>query len=286
MYQTKVTKLNKLSVAVFSVILFIPYRKIAVHMPLTKCVFLFFSILTAQSCFGLGTYPDDPYESMNRRIFKFNQGIDKFALKPVAKVYDHLVPTRARWVINNFYTNINMIPTIINDLLQIDFKHASQDGHRLVLNSTIGIGGIFDPASKNGYPLRSNDLGLTFAIWGDKHSPYVVLPFLGPSTIRDGMGMLFDYTFFTPYPYIPSVPLYTLLGVRYVDLRAQMLDTDRLVQESLDKYAFVRDAYLQHRNYLIQGEQSETDGSLYVEEDGSSPNSKPKPSSNFPLTTS
>ena len=232
-----------------------------------------------------GIYTQDPYEKINRRIFKFNQGLDKVALKPIAKVYDRLLPNRARWVINNFYTNINMIPTIINDLLQADLKHASQDAHRLVLNSTIGMGGIFDLATPNGFPLRSNDLGLTFAIWGDKQSPYVVLPFLGPSTIRDGMGMLFDYTFFTPYPYVPSRPLYALLAVRYVDLRAQMLDTDRLVQESLDKYAFVRDAYLQHRNYLIQGEQNETDGSLYVEEDGNSPDSKPKPTSDFPLTT-
>ncbi|MGV3739689.1 MAG: MlaA family lipoprotein [Gammaproteobacteria bacterium] len=259
-------------------------------MRLIKYTFLFFLALNAQKSLAQGTNPEDPYESINRRIFTFNRGLDKVVLKPIAKIYNFLVPTRGRAIINNFYTNINMIPTFINDLLQADFTHASQDAHRLVLNSTIGIGGIFDLATMNGFPLRSNDLGITFAVWGDKKSPYVVLPFLGPSTIRDGMGMLFDYTFFTPYPYIPYVPLYTLLAVRYVDLRAQMFDTDRLIEESLDKYAFVRDAYLQHRNYLIQGEKSEEDGSMYVDEAAApteaNPLPKPVPTSAFPLTTS
>lgn len=246
-------------------------------MRLTKYIFLLLCVLNTQPCLAQDIHPEDPYESINRKIFTFNRGLDKVILKPIAKAYNFIMPTRARVIINNFYTNINMLPTIINDLLQADLPHASQDAHRVILNSTIGLGGLFDPATKNGFPLRSNDLGLTFAIWGDKKSPYVVLPFLGPSTIRDGMGMLFDYTFFTPYPYIPTIPLYTLLAVRYVDLRAQMFDTDRLIEESLDKYAFVRDAYLQHRSYLIQGEKNEEDGSLYVDETGSS---------DFPLTTS
>jgi phospholipid-binding lipoprotein MlaA len=247
-------------------------------------LWMFSLILNLQACKLTGPNPDDPYEPINRTFFKFNRGLDKVVLRPVAKTYDYIVPTKARVVINNFYTNINMIPTFVNDLLQADWPHASKDAHRFVLNSLLGIGGIFDPATKYGFPLRSNDLGLTFAIWGDKHSPYVVIPFLGPSTIRDGMAMLFDYTFFTPYPYVPATPLYIILAERYVDLRAQMLDTDRLVSESLDKYAFVRDAYLQHRQYLINGETNDETGAMYVEEDNKA-ESKPIPTSKFPLTT-
>ena len=246
--------------------------------------------LCLQGCKLTGSNPEDPYEPINRKTFKFNQGLDHVLLKPVAKVYAFVVPNQGRAIINNFYTNINMLPTIANDLLQADFPHASQDGHRFVLNSIVGVGGLFDPATQYGFPLRSNDLGLTFATWGDKNSPYVVIPFLGPSTIRDGMALLFDYTVFTPYPYIPTIPLYSLLAERYVDLRAQMLDSDRLISESLDKYTFVRDAYLQHRRYLLEGEIHDESGSLYVEEDSvpteANPLPVPIPTSKFPLTTS
>lgn len=260
-------------------------------VPMRRIYYLFIilGMLGLQGCKLTGPNPEDPYEPINRVFFKFNRGLDKVILKPVAKTYAYVIPTPARAIINNFYTNINMIPTFANDLLQADYPHASQDAHRFVLNSLLGAAGIFDPATRYGFPLRSNDLGLTFAIWGDKHSPYVVIPFLGPSTIRDGMAMIFDYTIFTPYPYIPSTPLYALLAERYVDLRAQMLDTDRLISESLDKYTFVRDAYLQHRRYLIEGEKNEENGSLYVDEANtptpSDPLPKPVPTSAFPLTT-
>ncbi len=259
-------------------------------MRLSQCLFLFIITLGLQGCQLTGPNPEDPYEPMNRKIFKFNRGVDTVLLKPVAKAYSFIVPSQGRAVINNFYTNINMLPTVANDLLQADFPHASKDAHRFVLNSILGVGGIFDPATKYGFPLRSNDLGLTFAKWGDKHSPYVIIPLLGPSTIRDGMALLFDYTIFTPYPYIPTIPLYSLLAERYVDLRAQMLDSDRLITESLDKYTFVRDAYLQHRRYLLEGENQEENGSLYVEAESTptkaNPLPRPVPTSEFPLTTS
>ena len=246
--------------------------------------------VSLQGCKLTGSNPDDPYEPINRGIFKFNRALDGAILKPIAKTYSFIVPNPARAIINNFYTNINMMPTFANDLLQADFPHASQDAHRFVLNSIVGAGGLFDPATKYGFPLRSNDLGLTFAIWGDKHSPYVMIPFLGPSTIRDGMALIFDYAAFTPYPYIPTIPLYSLLAERYVDLRAQMLDSDRFIDESLDKYAFVRDAYLQHRLYLIEGEQKEETGSLYVDAENmptaADPLPEPMPTSPFPVTTS
>ena len=163
-----------------------------------------------------------------------------------------------------------MLPTLANDILQAEFQQAILDFWRFVINSSMGLGGIFDVASQCSLPLHENDLGITFAKWGDKHSPYIVIPFLGPSTIRDGMGLIFDYTLFTPYPYIRNdVIIEGLLLLRYIDLRSRMFDTDRLMQEAPDPYTFMRDAYLQHRNYLILGEQAIPQGLLYVDDEDS-----------------
>lgn len=246
--------------------------------------------LLLSGCVTTGTNPDDPYEPINRKTHRFNMAVDGAVLKPAAIIYKTLVPAPIRMGINNMYNNVNMLPTVANDLLQADGNQAIKDTWRFVINSTLGIAGIFDAASHCQLPPHSNDLGLTFAKWGDKKSPYIVIPLLGPSTIRDGMGMMFDYALFTPYPYIPSSPtIYALLGLRYVDLRSQMLETDRLIAESLDQYAFIRDAYLQHRQYLITGEQAEETGSLYIDDEVASKSSlKPplKPEhAEFPLTT-
>jgi phospholipid-binding lipoprotein MlaA len=248
--------------------------------------------LMLSACVNKGTNPDDPYEPFNRRVYRFNAVVDKTVLKPAAKVYAAVIPPKIRAGINNVYDNVNMLPTVANDLLQADWNMAIKDTWRFIMNSTIGIGGIFDPASTAHLPPHSNDLGLTFAKWGDKKSPYLVIPLLGPSTFRDSMGMMFDYAIFTPYPYIQSnALLYGILGFRYVDLRSQMLDTDRLMADAIDKYAFMRDAYLQHRQYLITGEQQET-GELYVDEEASDANDNVLPEtpadgtpSPFPITT-
>ena len=245
--------------------------------------------LVLSSCALKGTQPDDPYEPLNRKTHAFNMAVDSVVLKPAATIYKTIIPTPIRSGINNAYNNVNLLPTVANDLLQADANNAIKDTWRFVINSTFGIAGVIDVATTFGLPPHSNDLGLTFAKWGDKKSPYLVLPLLGPSTFRDSMGMMFDYALFTPYPYIRSnYVLYGLLGVRYVDLRAQMFDTDRLLDEGLDKYTLIRDAYLQHRQYLITGEQADN-GALYVNEtadDGvlseTPENGTP---SKFPLTT-
>lgn len=250
------------------------------------------SCVLLSACVSKGANPDDPYESLNRRFHGLNMVFDAYVLKPPAKIYKAAIPSLVRAGINNAYNNVNLLPTVANDLLQAEWNYAIKDTWRFIANSTIGVAGIFDPASTFNLPLHSNDMGLTFAKWGDKKSPYLVIPLLGPSTFRDGMGMIFDYALFTPYPYIHSnAVLYSLLGVRYVDLRSQMLETDRLIAESLDKYAFIRDAYLQHRNYLINGEQQDN-GALYVgdEADDSVMSTTPEkrvtpPVSRFPLTT-
>ncbi|KTD61270.1 MlaA family lipoprotein [Legionella spiritensis] len=227
-------------------------------------------VLLLTACVSKGSNPDDPYESLNRNIYKFNTAFDATMLKPPARLYKAVLPDPVRAGINNAYNNINMIPTVGNDLLQAQWRYAVKDTWRFIINSTFGLAGFVDVADKRfGLPPHSNDLGLTFAKWGDKKSPYLVIPLLGPSTFRDGMGMLFEYTIMTPYPYLRNdAVIYGLIGLRYVDLRAQFFDTERLMNEALDPYAFIRDAYLQNRNYRINGENDL--GSLYVEEDASS----------------
>jgi len=251
------------------------------------------SALLLSGCVTVGPNPDDPYEAINRKLYNFNSKFDKYVLKPPAKLYAYAIPSPVRAGINNVYNNINMFPTVANDLLQAEYQQALLDSWRFIINSSIGIAGIFDVASLCQLPLHENDLGITFAKWGDKHSPYIVIPFLGPSTIRDGMGLMFDYTFFTPYPYIhKDFIIESVLILRYIDLRSRMFDTDKLIAQAPDPYSFMRDAYLQHRHYLIYGEQVATAGELYVDEEegeiapvltNTPPEGKKAPE--FPITT-
>lgn len=227
-----------------------------------------FSALILSGCIHKSDVPNDPYESINRKIYRMNTAVDGVVLKPAAKVYQAVLPSFVRRAVNNVYDNVYMIPTVANDLLQGKVQSAVLDSWRLLVNTTFGVAGLIDVATTFGLPPHKNDLGLTFAAWGDKNSPYIVIPFLGPSTIRDGMGMLFDFTFLTPYPYIrPPAVLYGVIALRYVDVRSQFLDMDKLMDQALDKYAFMRDAYLQHRQYLITGEQAQgsNESELYVE---------------------
>lgn len=237
-------------------------------MRLFSIISTFASALLLSSCMHTGTDPRDPYENFNRKIHNFNLAFDATMLRPPARLYVAVVPAKVRAGVNNFYNNIYMLPVVANDLLQGQVRYAYKDSWRFFINSTLGIGGILDVAARFGLPYHQNDLGLTFAKWGDKHSPYLVIPFLGPSTFRDGMGMAFEYTLFTPYSYLignNDALFYALAGVRYVDLRSQLFETEKLMHEALDSYTFVRDAWLQHRNFLISGETLET-GAEYVEE--------------------
>lgn len=231
-------------------------------------IFLISFLLSA--CTYKGTNPVDPYEPINREIHKFNMAFDATMLKPPAKLYKAVVPEPVRTGVNNAFNNVLMLPTVANDVLQGEWRYAIKDSWRFLINSTFGIAGLFDVAdSRFSLPPHYNDLGLTFAKWGDKKSPYVVIPFLGPTTIRDGVATIFDYALFTPYPYLDNdAVIYGLLGLRYVDIRTQMLEKEKVLDEALDKYSFIRDAYLQNRNFLINGGQSqENDESVYVEEE-------------------
>jgi len=214
---------------------------------------------------------DDPFEPINRQIYRFNMAADAIFIKPPSKIYQAVLPQPIRSGIYNAFNNVYMLPTVANDVLQGQIGLAFQDSARFIINSSIGLGGVLDVATAMKIPVHYNDLGLTMAKYGIKKSPYIVLPIFGPTTIRDGIGTFGDYTLFMPFPYIedPWV-LNGILAVHFIDVRARFFETEELMTDALDKYAFIRDAYLQNRNALITGTivqtTNEDSGELYVEE--------------------
>ena len=198
--------------------------------------------------------PRDPWERVNRTTYKFNDEVDRYLLKPVAKGYVKVTPTFVQRGVSNFFDNLNYPVTIVNDLLQAQFKAFASDTGRLVLNTTVGIGGFFDPATAAGLEKNSRDFGQTLGKWGLKPGPYLVIPVLGPSDVRDGVGRVAD-TYSNPRQYIQNSYAYWGLWVAGgVDTRVRLLGTDQLVQSAYDPYAFVRNAYLQRRQFLVTGE--------------------------------
>jgi phospholipid-binding lipoprotein MlaA len=196
----------------------------------------------------------DPYEKLNRTIFKFNETIDDAFIKPIAKTYNALMPRPLNTAIHNAFNNLSEMPTVVNDLLQFNFYQATSDGWRFAVNTTVGIGGALDVAEKIDLARHYEDVGLTLAKWGWADSNYFVIPFLGPSTIRDTICLV-PYYYMTIFPYIhPWWPKrYLLLGLRYIDIRAHLLRFERVYEEiAIDPYVFMRSAYLQRRAYLMK----------------------------------
>jgi phospholipid-binding lipoprotein MlaA len=197
-----------------------------------------------------GKNPRDPLERVNRNVFAFNDGFDRYFLRPVAKGYVWLLPRGVRQCINSGFANIGEIRNAVNDILQVKAAGAATDTGRLAINSTLGVLGCFDVASKMGLQRRHEDFGLTLARWGVGTGPYLVLPLLGPSDVRDGIGLAPDaYT--NPINYVQVAPVsdrYAVTGVFLIDTRADLLDaTDLVDRTALDRYQFTRDAYLQRR---------------------------------------
>ncbi len=209
---------------------------------------------------GCTRTPGDPLECFNRGVFGFNKALDRVVIKPAAHLYDALIPKPVKMGVSNVYENLRELPTFANDVLQGKFRDASNTGGRFVLNTTIGIVGIFNVASYAGLERRTNDFGLTLARWGWKDSSYLVLPILGPSTIRDGIGLGATY-YMSVYPYIHSRKArYGLLALYYVELRADFLKNEPAIEEaSINEYTFYKDAYLQHRQYEMGGENTSTE---------------------------
>ena len=225
---------------------------------------------------GCATTNKDPLEGVNRGVYKFNDVADKAVLKPVAKAYKAVAPTFVRKGINNFFNNLENLTTVLNDLLQFKFAHAFTDAGRLVINSTFGLAGFIDVASMDNIPTRKEDFGQTLGYWGVGNGAYLVLPLVGPSTIRDTAGFVVDRITSDPITYthnIGEIRLHNQLRVtQLVDLRTELLIAGDLVDEaSLDPYSFLRDAYLQSRANLVQDgaaqSSSEVEGFELADED-------------------
>lgn len=193
----------------------------------------------------------DPFERMNRSTFAFNDAVDRAILKPVAKGYRKVAPQFVETGISNFMSNIHYPVVIVNDLLQAKFKPALSDTGRLLLNTTFGLGGLLDPASDAGLDKNDEDFGQTLGKWGVGPGPYLILPFLGPSTLRDGVGTAADQLA-DPRTYIErdSIRL-AIQGMRIIDMRAQLLDVEGTLNKAYDRYGFLRNVYLQRRQYQV-----------------------------------
>ncbi len=212
------------------------------------------------------TDPRDPWEKFNRSMYAFNDSLDRAIAKPVAKGYKKVTPQLVRTGISNVITNLDQVPTIVNALLQGKVKQASQDSARFLLNTTLGLGGLFDPASAAGLDLNDEDFGQTLGKWGVKPGPYLMLPFLGPSTVRDTFARIPDqYTY--PVNYLEDDSTRLLIrGVDFIDLRAGLLDLDAQIERSYDSYAFIRNAWLQRREFLVR-DGDVADDSLELEQE-------------------
>jgi phospholipid-binding lipoprotein MlaA len=201
--------------------------------------------------------PRDPWQRMNRGVFKFNDAFDRAIATPVARTYLRVMPQTVRTGVTNFFNNATYPDVIVNALLQGKLEPFARDTGRFVVNTTVGIGGLFDPASKMGLAYEDRDFGQTFGKWGIPSGPFLVLPFLGPSDIRDGIGRAAD-AYAEPWAYIQNPYWdYGTLLVYVVDERASVLPLTDMANKTYDPYAFERNAYLQHRDFMVEGPQAE-----------------------------
>lgn len=202
---------------------------------------------------------DDPWERVNRSTYEFNDAIDRAVLKPVARGYRRFVPGVARTGVTNFLTNLAYPTTLINNLLQLKFKDALSDTARLVLNSTLGLGGLLDPATQAGLARNNEDFGQTLGRWGVPSGPYLVIPLLGPSTLRDTPAAYPDYLTNARYYLDDNTAELALGGLAVVDRRAQLLALEETLAGAFDRYALMRNAFMQRREYMVR------DGDVPVE---------------------
>lgn len=212
------------------------------------------------SC-STSSYVNDPIEPVNRAVYKFNDTLDSYIFKPIAKGYNTVTPRFARKGVDNFFDNLSYPVVFTNQFLQGKFKLGFQDTGRFLINSTFGIAGLFDVADKFGLVEHKEDFGQTFAIWGVSSGPYIVLPLLGSTNVRDGLGSFassyidpLGYEYFKDHRAVKN----RTMAIKIIEARAQILDYEGLITG--DKYIFVRDAYMQNRkNLIFDGKESEKD---------------------------
>jgi phospholipid-binding lipoprotein MlaA len=205
---------------------------------------------------GCATSPDadprDPWEPMNRAVYRFNDGFDEWVARPIATVYRDALHVEIRSRVSNFFSNIQDIFIGVNNVLQGKFQEGIEDWARFAFNTTVGLAGIHDVASDMGLEKHNEDFGQTFGVWGAPSGPYLVLPFIGSSSVRDTGGLAVDY-YFAPLTEVRPIALRnTLYGVFFVNTRAELLEASSLLEQAaLDRYIFQRDAFLQRRRSLI-----------------------------------
>lgn len=225
------------------------------HGALLCCALIALVVLSGCATTGSARPKDskDPFENTNRAIHKFNDVVDRATLKPIAKGYKRITPEWFRRGVGNFFSNLQYPATIVNQLLQGKAAAAARDTGRLLTNTLLGFGGVLDPATRVGLEKNDEDLGQTLGVWGVPSGPFLVLPFLGPSSVRDVPSTVAD-TFIDPLTYA-DVKWEVLWGLRAVDIldsRAQLLALDPVLERSFDKYAFVRNAWMQRREYQVR----------------------------------
>ncbi len=210
------------------------------------------TVIGLSGCATTANNPQDPYEGFNRAMFKVNEGID-VVLKPVAEGYDAAAPLPVKAGIGNFFGNLADLWISFNGFLQGKGEQGITDFGRVLVNTTLGIGGLFDVASEMGMDKHGADFGQTLGKWGVGEGPFFYWPIIGPRTTRDTFGWAVDLVG-DPVPYFDDVPVRnSLLGVRLIHTRAILLPADKLVEQAaFDKYTYIRDAYLQNRRSAIK----------------------------------
>ena len=200
---------------------------------------------------------NDPFEDLNRDIFIFNEKLDEKLLKPAALTYRKVTPQFARTGVTNFFNNLEEIDTTINQVLQGEIKYAFNDAGRFVINSTIGLLGLIDVASKMGLERHEEDFGQTLGVWGFNSGPYIMIPFLGPSNPRDLLSRPISSFLSGTFAMEDNDVKITLVGIDALETRERLLDAETLIIG--DKYIFVKDAYIQSREYEINNGSTEDD---------------------------
>jgi phospholipid-binding lipoprotein MlaA len=216
------------------------------------CAVALLACLVLAGCASPGQrVKSDPLEPMNRGVFRFNDALDRAALKPTAKAYVKVTPGWFRTGVGNFFTNLAGPTTIVNQVLQGKLVAAGQDTLRLLINTTLGWGGVLDVASGARLPQHEEDSGQTLGRWGVPPGPYLVLPLVGPATLRDAPARIADEFTRPLHWYNRDNVRWGSLGLSLLDTRARLLPLDKTLDDAYDRYAFIRNAFLQRRQYLV-----------------------------------
>ncbi len=210
------------------------------------------ALLIATGCATGRTQPSDPLQGFNRGVYKFNDTLDRAALKPVAKGYRAITPRWFRAGVGHFFSNLIYPTTIVNQILQGKPVLGLRDTGRFLLNTTLGVGGLLDVATPLGLEANDEDFGQTLAVWGVNSGPFLTLPLFGPSSLRDAPSRIVDY-FLDPLTYV-DLSTGAELGIRALDIvntRTELLSVDSTLQSTFDPYGFIRDAWAQRREFEI-----------------------------------